>query len=76
MSETDINELKVLMNTLIGKLDERCPARQKQIDENTKDLDKAFDQIKKVKETMAKWSVISSIGTAVLTAAVVKFFVG
>lgn len=75
MSTTDIGKIELLLTQLTAALGERCPARQKQINENAKDINKAFEQLKAVRETMARWSMLSSLATAVLTAGVVKFLV-
>lgn len=76
MGEDQVNRIERLLTELMATLKERCPARQKQIDENAADIDLVFDKVREVKETLARWSIFSTLATAALTAVVVKFFAG
>lgn len=76
MGEEFVHELRTQLREINASLKERCPQRLKLIDENTKDIDSAFSRIRALENKVTKLTLLSSIGTSLLTAALVKFFVG
>ena len=76
MGEEFVHELRTQLREINASLKERCPQRLKLIDENTKDIDSAFSRIRALENKVTKLTLLSSIGTLLLTAALVKFFVG
>ena len=76
MSEDLALDLRAQLRELNACLKERCPQRLMLIEKNSADLDSAFSRLRNLENRVTKLSVVSSLATSVLTAALVKFFVG
>jgi len=83
MGEDQATRIEMELRELRSALSERCAARQSIIERNTNDINKAFDKIRAVQsmvhdqdKLMAKWSGLAAVGSSILTAVAVKFFVG
>ena len=74
--EAPIHELRADLREIKAILSERCVERKKEIDKNGHDINKAFSDLRKLEHKVTRNSVISSIGTAILTAALVRMIVG
>lgn len=75
MSEELALELRAQLRELNAGLKERCPQRLKLIEDNGRDIDSAFTRLRLLENRVMKMSALSSLGTSVLTAALVKFLI-
>ena len=74
--EAPIHELRADLREIKAILAERCVERKVDIDENSHDINRAFSRIRDLEHKVIRISVISSLGTSVLTAALVRMIVG
>jgi len=68
------HKMEQKLSTLLAALQERCPQHKTEIDDTRKDVDQAFDRIRKLEMKLAGLLVLSSLITPVITAILIKFF--
>lgn len=76
MSEELALELRAQLRELNASLKERCPQRLKLIEENSRDIDSSLARLRLLENRVMKLTALSSLCTSVLTAVLVKVFVG